>query len=53
MIDGPSRRFTLYKWGWGLGAAGLQSAIYFLIGNARFARTPDGVAVAAFFDPTF
>jgi len=41
MIDGPSRRFTLYKWGWGLGAAALQSAIYFLVGNARFERSTE------------
>jgi len=41
MIDGPSRRFTLYKWGWGLGAAALQSAIYFFVGNARFERSTE------------
>ena len=41
MIDGPSRRFTLYKWGWGLGAAALQSGLYFLVGNARFERSTE------------
>lgn len=41
MIDGPSRRFTLYKWGWGMGAAAVQTAIYFLIGNARFERSTE------------
>jgi len=41
MIDGPSRRFTLYKWGWGLGAAALQSGIYFFVGNARFERSTE------------
>lgn len=41
MVDGPNRRFTLYKWAWGLGAAGLQSAIYFFIGNAHFQRSTE------------
>jgi membrane-associated phospholipid phosphatase len=34
-------RFTLYKVAWGLGAAALQSIIYFLIGGARFDRSTE------------
>ena len=39
--DGPNRRFALYKWGWGLGAAALQSAIYFLVGTSSFDRSTE------------
>lgn len=40
-MDDASRRFTVHKWAWGLGAAALQTAIYFFIGNAHFARSTE------------
>jgi len=38
-FGGP--RFTLYKWMTGLGAAAAQSAVYFAVGHARFARSTE------------
>lgn len=34
-------RFTLYKWVTGLGAATVQSAVYFAVGHAQFARSAE------------
>lgn len=34
-------RFTLYKWGTGLAAAAAQSAVYFAVGHADFARSTE------------
>jgi membrane-associated phospholipid phosphatase len=39
--DDVSRRFTVHKWAWGVGAAALQTAIYFFIGNAHFDRSTE------------
>ena len=40
-MDDENRRFTVHKWTWGLGAAALQTAIYFFIGNAHFERSTE------------
>jgi membrane-associated phospholipid phosphatase len=37
----PARRFTAYKWACGLGAAVLQSLIYFSIGHAHIPRSTE------------
>jgi membrane-associated phospholipid phosphatase len=36
----PPRRFWLYKWSLGLGAAALQSAVYFSVGYLAHPRSP-------------
>jgi membrane-associated phospholipid phosphatase len=39
--DDVSPRFTVHKWAWGLGAAAVQTALYFFIGTAHFDRSTE------------
>jgi len=41
VVNSGGPRFTLYKWMTGLGAATVQSAVYFAVGHARFARSTE------------
>jgi len=40
-VTSGGARFALYKWMMGLGAATAQSAVYFAVGHARFARSTE------------